>query len=127
MTATQYPIPFRLLRMILSAAFLYFGLEKLLGAPSAVALYETLGFGQWPRFVTGTVETASAIGLWLPHLQAISALALTATMIIGLSALILFAGPPYWHMIALGTGAALTAFAYRHQVTAWLDSRRPQA
>ena len=88
------------LRAGLTLAFLWFGLEKLLGLPAAVELYAELGFGQWPRYVTGTVETLAAIALWTPAAPLV-ALALMVTMVVGFSAKVLFVGPPVLHLLAL--------------------------
>ncbi len=89
-----------ILRAGLLLAFLYFGLEKLLGLPGAVALYDALGFGQWPRYVTGTVETVSAIALLTPFAP-YACLALAATMVVGFTAKVLLVGPPIWHLAGL--------------------------
>lgn len=96
----------RALRAGLTLCFLYFGLEKLLGLPGAVALYDALGVGQWPRYVTGTVETAGAIGLLTPAAHWAS-LALILTMLVGFTAKALLVGPPVWHLLALAVATAL--------------------
>ena len=41
------------LRAALTIAFVYFGLRKLTGHSTDVAIYEAIGFGQFPRYVTG--------------------------------------------------------------------------
>ncbi len=94
------------LRAGLILCVLYFGLEKLLGLPGAVALYDALGFGQWPRYVTGAVETGSALALLTP-LAPWACLALIVTMAIGATAKVLLVGPPIWHLIALALAAAI--------------------
>lgn len=116
MTATDYPIPFAILRAILSTAFLYYGLQKIVGAEVAVTMYDTLGYGQGPRFMTGTAETLGAIGLWLRGRQVFAALLLLATMCIGLAALLIYLGPPYFPVPHLLIGSAIVAYAYRHQI-----------
>ncbi len=88
------------LRAALVLAFLYFELEKLLGLPGAVALYDRLGFGQWPRYVTGTVETLSALALLTPF-AFWAGLALLATMAVGFTAKLVLVGPPVWHLALL--------------------------
>ena len=108
------------LRAGLTLAFLYFGLTKLLGAPSAVALYEALGMGQWIRYVTGSVETVGAIALWIPGIQGLAALALTATMILGLAAMLIFIGGVWVHLAVLLVLSALAAYAYKDQISAKL-------
>lgn len=90
-----------ILRWALVGAYLYFGLEKLLGLPGAVALYDALGFGQWPRYVTGSVETLGALALLTP-VAPVAGLALMATMAVGFTAKSLLVGPPVWHIAALG-------------------------
>ncbi|SPJ24458.1 DoxX family protein [Palleronia abyssalis] len=90
-----------ILRGALTLAFLYFGLEKLLGLPAAVALYDALGFGQWPRYVTGTVETLGALALWTPFALPAAAV-LIATMVVGFTAKTLLVGPPVLHIAILG-------------------------
>ena len=98
------------LTIALSLAFLYYGLRKLLSDPRDVALYVDLGFGQWIRYVTGTVETVGAVALWPALTAPWAALVLTATMAVGLSAILIFADLPYWHLIVLlAACAALSA------------------
>ena len=52
-------------------------------------------------------DRSSAGGWW------ISGLLLLATMITGLSALLICVGPPYLHMLALMAGTGTVAYAYR--------------
>lgn len=113
---TQGPL-LTLLRAGLTLAFLYFGLTKLLGSPSAVALYETLGLGQWIRYVTGSVETLGALALWIPGAQGLAALALTFTMVLGLSAMLIIIGGAWGHLALLLILSALATYAYRRQIS----------
>ncbi|KQI68333.1 hypothetical protein AN189_11020 [Loktanella sp. 3ANDIMAR09] len=96
-----------ILRIALTVAFLYFGLRKIFGGKEDVKVYDALGFGQWPRPITGSVETICAIGLWVPGLQGIAALGLLATVIVGTTALTLFTRLPRAHMFALIAGSAV--------------------
>lgn len=110
------------LRVALTAAFIYYGLRKVLSAEADVLIYEAIGFGQFPRYITGSVELACAALLWVPRAQFFGALGLVGTMIVGTSALVLFAGLPFWHLIALGIMAGIVAWAYRHQIGALLPN-----
>jgi hypothetical protein len=105
------------LRAVLTVAFLYFGLRKLGGFSTDVAIYDALGFGQFPRYVTGSIEVIGAGLLWVRGVQGIAGLVLLGTMIVGLSALLIWVGPPYWHMLLLMVGTAFVAWSYRSQVT----------
>ena len=70
------------LKALLGVAFLAAGGAKLAGAPAMVAVFEKVGAGQWFRYVTGVLETAGAIGLFLPRFTR-SAAALLALVMIG--------------------------------------------
>lgn len=101
------------LRAALTIAFLYFGLRKLTGYSTDIAIYDAIGFGQFPRYVTGSVEVLGAALLWWRGWEGVAGLLLLATMIIGLSALLIWVGPPYLHMLALIAGTGTVAYAYR--------------
>ena len=104
-----------ILRITLTLAFLYFGLRKLISYETDVAIYEAIGFGQFPRYITGSVELIGAALLWVRGWQGIAGLLLLVTMLIGLSALLIWVGPPYWHMVLLIAGTGTVAWAYRGQ------------
>lgn len=106
------------LRAALTLAFLYFGLRKLGGFSTDVAIYEAIGFGQFPRYITGSIEVAGAGLLWWRGWEGLAGLLLLGTMIVGLSALLIWVGPPYWHMLLLMVGTASVAWAYRAQLIA---------
>jgi putative oxidoreductase len=57
------------------------GAMKLAGDPTAVAMYETIGLGQWFRYLTGICEVAGAIGLLVPRLSGVAATGLIGVMI----------------------------------------------
>lgn len=101
----------------LTLAFLYFGLRKLGSFPTDVAIYEAIGMGQFPRYITGSVEVFGAGLLWVRGWQGPAGLLLLATMIVGLSALLIWVGPPYWHMLMLMVGTGTVAWVYRDQIT----------
>lgn len=103
------------LRAVLTLAFLYFGLRKLGSFPTDVAIYQSIGFGQFPRYITGSVEVIGAVLLWLRGWRGAAGLILLVTMLIGLSALLIWVGPPYWHMLLLIAGTATVAWAYRDE------------
>lgn len=105
------------LRAALTLAFLYFGLRKLGSFSTDVAIYEAIGFGQFPRYITGSIEVIGAGLLWVRGWQGPAGLLLLGTMIVGLSALLIWVGPPYWHMLMLIVGTGTVAYGYRDQIT----------
>lgn len=104
------------LRAALTLAFLYFGLRKLGSFPTDVAIYEAIGMGQFPRYITGSVEVIGAGLLWVRGWQGPAGLLLMTTMIVGLSALLIWVDPPYWHMLMLMVGTGTVAWVYRDQI-----------
>src|SRR6185503_9360206 len=69
------------LQILTAAAFLLAGGAKLIGLPMMVETFETVGVGQWFRYVTGAIEVASAFLLVIPRLSPIGAALLVCTMI----------------------------------------------
>jgi len=69
------------LQLALAAMFLLSGGSKLFGAPAMVALFDAIGWGQWFRYVTGTVETSAAVLLLIPSAAVFGAMLLIPTMI----------------------------------------------
>lgn len=69
------------LQALAALVFLAAGGAKLAGAGQMVAMFEKLGLGQWFRYVTGLIEIAGAIGLFVPGLGFYAALLLAATMV----------------------------------------------
>ena len=69
-----------ILQALAAAAFLMAGGTKLAGAEIHVAMFEKIGFGQWLRYFTGSLEVISAVLLLLPKTAGIGAALLTATM-----------------------------------------------
>jgi putative oxidoreductase len=69
------------LRIVLGLAFLAAGASKLTGAPAMVAMFAKIGFGQWFRILTGLLEVAGAIGLFVPRFAVYAASMLGVVMV----------------------------------------------
>jgi putative oxidoreductase len=69
------------LTIVAAAMFLLAGTLKLIGLQVEVDMFNTLGLGQWFRYVTGALEVAGAVGLFVPALASVAALLLAAVMI----------------------------------------------
>src|SRR5258705_9765852 len=55
--------------------FLMVGFFKLSGDPQMVGLFDAIGFGQWFRYVTGSLEVLGAVLLLIPRLSGLGAVA----------------------------------------------------
>ena len=82
-----------LLQILVAVAFFFAGGAKLAGAAPMVDMYNTIGWGQWFRYVTGVIEVGSAILVLIPSLAAYGAVLLVCTM----------AGAVVAHLTALHT------------------------
>jgi hypothetical protein len=69
------------LQILVAGGFLIFGGMKLAGSPMMVQTFETIGVGQWFRYVTGSIEVVSSLLLLTPSLSRFSALLLAGTMV----------------------------------------------
>ncbi|WP_433273883.1 DoxX family protein [Actinosynnema sp. CS-041913] len=66
------------LQILLAAYFVYSG--YLLFGDDFVRKFDEIGFGQWLRYLTGTLEIAGAVGLLVPRLCGLAALGLVGVM-----------------------------------------------
>jgi putative oxidoreductase len=54
------------LQIACAAMFLFAGGSKFAGDPAMVSAFDTIGLGQWFRYLTGTIEATSAVLLLVP-------------------------------------------------------------
>ena len=103
-------------QVVLAVMFLMAGGSKLAGAPAMVTMFDTIGVGQWFRYVTGIIELVSGIALLVPAAAIFGALLLIPTMIGAIVAnlFILHASPVI--PIVLLLGAAAVAWVRRSQL-----------
>jgi uncharacterized membrane protein YphA (DoxX/SURF4 family) len=100
-------------RILLALAFGAAGVAKLAGVPQMVQVFDAIGFGQWFRYLTGTVEVAGAVLLLVPATGFLGGLLLTATMVGAVAThLVLIGGNPA-PAIVLGLLSAFVAWRER--------------
>ena len=68
-------------QVALAVMFLMAGGSKLAGVPAMVTMFDTIGLGQWFRYVTGVIEVTSGIALLVPSAAIFGALLLIPTML----------------------------------------------
>jgi len=105
------------LRGLLTLAFAAAGLAKLAGADMMVATFDAVGVGQWFRYVTGLIEVAGAIVLWLPGKQVAAAALLGATMVGAVLAHLFILGPSAVPAVILGLICAAVIYLHRAQIS----------
>lgn len=114
-------------QVVLAAFFVFAASGKLLSDPTAVAMYDTIGFGQWFRYLTGVCELAGAIGLLIPRLAGLAATGLAGVMIgATLTNLFLLPGmaPAAGTTVLLGVVFGLIAYARRSEIRALVSPVR---
>jgi putative oxidoreductase len=83
------------LQILLSLAFLAAGGSKLAGLEPMVKMFNSIGFGQWFRYLTGATEVLAAIFLIIPSLVGLGGLIIVCTMIVAtFTHLFLIGGSP---------------------------------
>ncbi|MFI6291348.1 DoxX family protein [Nonomuraea sp. NPDC050790] len=80
-TRTRSSIGLWILQVVTAAAFLMAALGKFAGAEPAASTFEAIGLGDWLRHLVGVLEVAGVIGLLVPPLTGLAALAFVALMI----------------------------------------------
>ena len=68
------------LKVLLAAVFLLFGIQKLVGGETWVRLFAMAGYPEWFRTVVGVIETIGGLALLVPRLAAYAAIALAVVM-----------------------------------------------
>jgi putative oxidoreductase len=110
-----------IVRGLLAFVFLGAGGAKLCGVPLMVEEFGHMGFGQWFRYFTGSLEVLGALLILMPSLAAFGALLLICIMI----------GATIMHLLVIGGSAvpalvllalsAIVAIAKREQIAAVLN------
>lgn len=104
------------LRAVLTLAFVGAGIAKLAGIAMMVDVFETIGFGQWFRYLTGLIELAGAALLWMPNRQALGAAILGGTMVGAVLSHWFIIGPSAVPATVLGLISAAVLFLHRDQI-----------
>jgi putative oxidoreductase len=103
-----------------AALLLLAGGSKLAGAPPMVAMFQTIGLGQWLRYLTGAIEVTAAVALLVPALAPFGALLIVPTMIGAVATHLFIIGGSPVAALSLLLGALVILTARRRQlVDAW--------
>ena len=65
-----------ILRILMAALFLFASYMKLSGNPMMVEEFNTIGLGQWFRYLTGALELAGGIAILVPSVSVFAAVVL---------------------------------------------------
>jgi putative oxidoreductase len=101
-----------------AAMFLMAGGNKLAGNPQMVGMFETIGLGQWFRYLTGSLEVIGAVLLIVPALSGVGGLLLTGVMFGAVATHILILGGNPAMAIILLIASAAVAWGRRNRTLA---------
>lgn len=107
------------LKLVLAAAFLFFGGAKLVSHPAMVEVFDHVGIGQWFRYFTGFLEVGGAALLLWPATTALGALILMCVSIGAALAQLLVLHEDVIHAIVLAVPLAAIAWFHRDQLLTW--------
>ena len=103
-------------KILVALAFLAAGLAKLAGVQMMINIFDTIGLGQWFRYVTGAIEVIGGILVLIPSLAAFGGLLLACTMVGAvITHLTVLPGSPIPAVILFALSAAI-AWVHRDQV-----------
>jgi putative oxidoreductase len=100
-------------QVVLAVLLVFFAAPKLLSDPATVDGFDAVGLGQWLRYAAGVCEVGGAIGLLIPRLSGVAAIALVGLMVCAtLTNLFLMpdAAPVAVLTVALGVAFGLVAW-----------------
>jgi len=80
-TETIMNVVLWVLQVAAAGMFLMAGFSKLSGNEQMVGMFDTIGVGQWFRYLTGALEVAGGILLLIPRTSGLGALILAGVMV----------------------------------------------
>jgi uncharacterized membrane protein YphA (DoxX/SURF4 family) len=101
------------LRILLAALFLFAGVSKLLGLGNMVSEFETVGLGQWFRYLTGILEIIGVVSILAPRVSVYGAVLLLCIDVGAFVAQVTRLHGDWIHTIVIG--AALVAVIFLQQ------------
>ncbi|MFI6904775.1 DoxX family protein [Nonomuraea sp. NPDC050394] len=97
MTTLIRTIGLWILQVVTAAGFLLAALGKFADAEPAASTFDAIGMGDWLRYLVGALEVAGVVGLLVPPLAGLAALAFAALMV----------GATLTQVLVMGGGAFL--------------------
>jgi putative oxidoreductase len=101
-TSKSWAIAAWVLRVVVGLMFLLIAATKLIGTADTVEYFEAIGWGQWFRYLTGSLDLVGAVLLFVPRYTFYGAVLLissvgTATVL----SMTVLRGDPQWGSLAM--------------------------
>jgi hypothetical protein len=98
-----------MLRIIVALLFVFIGASKFADRGEWIAIFAKIGFGQWFRYFTGTMQIAGGLLVLIPKTFAVGILMIGCTLLGAMAAWIFFLGQP---ITAIMPGALLMGLLF---------------
>lgn len=108
------------LQAVLALGFLGAGVMKLTGEPQMIAVFDSIGAGDWLRYLVGVLEVAGAVALVIPRLCGLAALAFVGLMSGAVLTHVLVVGGSPLPAVVLGVLAGVIAWGRRRRTASLL-------
>jgi putative oxidoreductase len=105
-----------ILRILIAALFLFAAFMKLTGQPTMIEEFNTIGLGQWFRYLTGLLEVAGGIAILVPPVSVFGAILLLAVDAGAFVAQVAILHADWIHTIVIGAVLATVIYLQRHQI-----------
>jgi uncharacterized membrane protein YphA (DoxX/SURF4 family) len=69
------------LQILVAVAYLAFGFSKVGGSEQAVTFFDEIGWGDWFRYLIGTLELLAAVALLIPRIVLLAALTMAVLIV----------------------------------------------
>lgn len=106
-----------ILRILMAALFLFASFMKLAGKPDMVAEFDTIGLGQWFRYLTGGLEVVGGMGILVPSVSVFAAILLLAVDAGAFVAQVAILHMDWIHTIVIGAILGTVIYMQRHQIS----------
>jgi putative oxidoreductase len=87
------------LRAVVALFFVWVGTSKFAAHSQWVRIFQLIGFGQWFRYLTGTLQVAGGLLVLIPRTFVFGILILACTMAGAMAAWMFFLGSPFTAVI----------------------------
>jgi putative oxidoreductase len=82
-TSKVFAVVTWIFRAVIGLMFLAVGVEKLTGTMGTIPFFDAIGWGQWLRYTSGTVDTIGALLVFIPRFTSIGAFMITCSVGLG--------------------------------------------
>jgi uncharacterized membrane protein YphA (DoxX/SURF4 family) len=113
------------LRVLIAALFISASVMKLSGQPMMVQEFDTVGLGQWFRYLTGALELVGGIGVLIPRYSPLAALLLLLVDIGAFFAQVAVLHMDWIHTIVIGAVIVLLIYLQREGLQAFTKTQKP--